>query len=169
MAIQLKNGFCKKCSNVKNAVHQMKKLDCFVFQVANFNSSLSLSRALSLSLSLSLSILLLESQKSVLINLMSFPSQKFKSTVSDECPLYSLSLSDVDRSSPMPLCNEDCGGFSLLCWKLDKQKMKLKTYQRLLLALENILNNLKFNAETPIEACSTCFVLQLQTKHVSHS
>ena len=171
MAIQLKNGFCKKCSNVKNAVHQMKKLDCFVFQVANFNSSLSLSLSLSLplSLSLSLSILLLESQKSVLINLMSFPSQKFKSAVSDECPLYSLSLSDVDRSSPMPLCNEDCGGFSLLCWKLDKQKMKLKTYQRLLLALENILNNLKFNAETPIEACSTCFVLQLQTKHVSHS
>ena len=119
MAIQLKNGFCKKCSNVKNAVHQMKKLDCFVFQVANFNSSLSLSFSLSLalflSLSLSLSLLLLESQKSVLINLMSFPSQKFKSTVSDECPLYSLSLSEVDQSSPMPLCNEDCGGFSLVC------------------------------------------------------
>ena len=130
--------------------------------------SLSFSLSLALFLSLSLSLLLLESQKSVLINLMSFPSQKFKSTVSDECPLYSLSLSDVDRSSPMPLCNEDCGGFSLLCWKLDKQKMKLKTYQRLLLALENILNNLKFNAETPIEACSTCFALQLQTKHVSH-
>ena len=170
MAIQLKNGFCKKCSNVKNAVHQMKKLDCFVFQVANFNSSLSLSLSpsLSLSFSLSLSLLLLESQKSVLINLMSFPSQKFKSTVSDECPLYSLSLSEVDQSSPMPLCNEDCGGFSLVCWKLDKQKLKLKTHQRLLLALENILNNLKFNAETPIEACSTCFALQLQTKHVSH-
>ena len=147
------SGFCKKCSNVKNAVHQMKKLDCFLSFKLQTLTALSFTSG---------------NQGSVLINLMPFPSQNFKSTVSDECPLYSLSFSEADRSSPMSLCNEDCGGFSLLYWKLDKQKMKLKTHHRLLLALENILNNLKFNAETPIEACCTTFVLQLQTKHVSH-
>ena len=131
-------------------MHQMKKLDCFL--------SFKLPTLTALSFT----------QESVLINLMPFPSQNFISTVSDEYSLYSILFSEVDRSSPMSLCNENCGGFSLLCWKLNKQKTKFKTHQRLLLASENILNNLKLNAETPIESCSTCFVLQLQTKHVSH-
>ena len=56
----------------------------FLFQVANFNSS----------------VLLLKTQERVLVNLMSFPSQNFISTVSDKCSLYSLSLSGVNRSSP---------------------------------------------------------------------
>ena len=70
----------------------------FFFQVANFNSSL----------------LLLKTQKRLPINLMSFSSQNFILTVSDECSLYSLSISEV-RSSHLPLWNKDCGGFSCIC------------------------------------------------------
>ena len=75
----------------------MKKLDCFL--------SFKLPTLTALSFT----------QESVLINLMPFPSQNFISTVSDEYSLYSILFSEVDRSSPMSLCNEDCGGFSLLC------------------------------------------------------
>ena len=119
----------------------------FLFQITNFNSS----------------FLLLKIQQCVLINLMSFSSQKFISAVSDECSLCSLSLSVVERFSSLSLCNQDCGGFSWLCWKLNKQKMMLKIHLRLPLAFQDILNNLNFIAETPTEICSTWLCSQLQT------
>ena len=119
----------------------------FLFQITKFNSS----------------FLLLKTQECVLINLMSFSSQKFISTVSDECLLCSLSLSVVERSSSLSLCNQDCGGFSWLCSKLNKQKMMLKIHLRLPVAFQDILNNLNFIAETPTEICSTWLCSQLQT------
>ena len=70
----------------------------FLFRIANFISS----------------FLLLKTQECVLINLLSLSSYKFISTVSDECSLYSLSLSEVKQSSPMSLINKDCGGFTSL-------------------------------------------------------
>ena len=55
---------------------------------------------------------------------MSFPSHNFILTVPDKCSLYSISFSEADQSSPLSLCNKDYGGFSWLCWKLNKNEVR---------------------------------------------
>ena len=123
-------------------------MNCFCsFQIANCNSS----------------FLVLKTTECVLINLRYFSLRKFISTVSDGCSLYSLSLSEVERSSPLSLSNKICDKFSWLCWKQNAQKMVLKIHLRLPLAFYDILNNLNFIAETRTEIfASTGFVLNFK-------
>lgn len=80
----------------------------FLFQIANVNSS----------------CLLLKTSWCILINPMPFPLHNFI-LVGDDCSLCSFSLSEVERSSPLPLSSKYCVG-SWLCWRLNKQKTMLK-------------------------------------------